>query len=346
MLAARDPLYPPERVRLPELAVGPVDDAAAAELLRRRAPGLVPPVAAAITHAAAGNPLALVELPATLTAGQRSGIAALELPLAPGGRLQRAFAGRVEALDDQARQALLIAAAHAAAELPVIAAACLRAGTDAGRLADAEAAGLVRLGPGRVSFTHPLIRGMVYAGASAAHRRAAHAAALREDDDRRVWHLAAAATGPDEGVAAALERAGSQAAARRAYAAGADALERAAPRWLTTRSTWPRRLVAASASTSTTPSTRSTRPWGQSPPSPPEAERHAIDPGPGAPRGKRGLPGQPPGGRGGFPFRSLPRKPRHSPGGNARTAPAGSLLSRTAIWPPGRPVTSTQSPLA
>jgi hypothetical protein len=222
-LAARDPLYPPERVHLPELAVGPVDDVAAAELLRQRAPGLAPPVVAAITHAAAGNPLALVELPATLTAGQRAGVAALELPLAPGGRLQRAFASRVEALDAKARQALLIAAAHAGTELPVIAAACLGAGTDARYLADPEASGLVRLGVGQVSFTHPLIRGMVYAEARAAHRRAAHAAlaaALRDDDDRRAWHLAAAAIEPDEDVAAALERVGRQAITRRASRAG------------------------------------------------------------------------------------------------------------------------------
>ena len=88
-LAARDPWYPPERVRLPELLVGPVDDDAATELLRHRAPALAPPVAAAIAQAAAGNPLALVELPATLTAGQWAGVAELELPLAPGGRLQR-----------------------------------------------------------------------------------------------------------------------------------------------------------------------------------------------------------------------------------------------------------------
>ena len=120
---------------------------------------VAPQVVAAITHAAAGNPLALVELPATLTAGQRAGTAALELPLAPGGRLQRAFAGRVEALDDKARQAVLIAAAHAGTELPVIAAACLHAGTDAGHLADAEASGLVQLGAGQLRFTHPLIRG-------------------------------------------------------------------------------------------------------------------------------------------------------------------------------------------
>jgi len=96
VLAARDPLYPPERIRLPELPVGPVDDAEAAELLRHRAPELAPPVAAA------GNPLALVELPATLTAGQRAGTMTLDLPLAPGGRAAaRVRGGGVQALDEQ-----------------------------------------------------------------------------------------------------------------------------------------------------------------------------------------------------------------------------------------------------
>jgi DNA-binding CsgD family transcriptional regulator len=231
VLAARDSWYPPERIRLPDLPVGPVDDCAAAELLRQRAPELAPPVAAAIAQAAAGNPLALVELPATLTAGQRAGVAALELPLGPGDRLQRAFAGRVEALSGPARLALLIAAAYAGTELPLIAAACRRAGTDAGQLADAEASGLVRLGVGLVTFAHPLIRGLVYSEARADARRVAHAAlaaVLREDDDRQAWHLAAATIGPDEEAAAVLERVGGRAVARRAYAEGSDALERAA----------------------------------------------------------------------------------------------------------------------
>src|SRR6266700_3672838 len=231
VLAARDPWYPPEHVHLPELQVGPVDDAGAAELLRHRAPDLAPPVAAAIAQAAAGNPLALVELTATLNTGQRTGAAPLDLPLAPGRRLQRAFSGRVRALDEPARRALLIAAAHAGPELPVIAAACLGAGTDVGHLGEAEASGLVRIDTNRVSFTHPLIRGVVYQEAEAAERRIAHAAlaaALGDDDDRRVWHLAAAAIGTDEEVAAGLERVGSQAVARRAYAAGSRALDRAA----------------------------------------------------------------------------------------------------------------------
>ena len=209
VLAARDPWYESATVRLPELALAPLDDAGAAEVLQRRAPGLAPPVAAAIADVAAGNPLALVELPATLTAEQRTGVAALDLPLAPGGRLQHAFAGRVGVLTGPAQRALLIAAVDADGELSVIADACRRAGTDVACLAEAEACGLVHLSAERVTFVHPLARGTVYQDASAAGRRAAHAAiAAVVHDDRRVWHLAAAAIGPNERVATKLERLG------------------------------------------------------------------------------------------------------------------------------------------
>jgi DNA-binding CsgD family transcriptional regulator len=229
VLSARDPWYASAAVPLPELALPPLDDEGAVELLRLRSPGLAPPVAAAITEAAAGNPLALVELPAALTADQRAGIAPLEHPLTPGGRLQHAFAGRADSLEPAARRALLIAAAHADGDLAVISAACRTAGTDAEALADAEECGLVRLSAARLVFAHPLIRGTVYRHASAAERRAAHAAiADALQDDRRVWHLAAAAIGPDEGIAGELERLGGQAAARRAYASASATLERAA----------------------------------------------------------------------------------------------------------------------
>ena len=81
---ARSVRTPPSVPVCPSWPLGPLDDDAAAELLRRAAPELAPAVAAAIAAAAAGNPLALAELPATLTAEQRAGVAALELPLAPG----------------------------------------------------------------------------------------------------------------------------------------------------------------------------------------------------------------------------------------------------------------------
>src|SRR5262245_7165763 len=229
VLGARDPWYAPERAHLQALRVGPVDADGAAELLRRRAPGLAPHVAAAIIEAAAGNPLALVELPATLPPAQRAGIAPLDLQLAPGSRLRHAYVGRIAILDRPARRALLVAAAHAGEDLQAIPAACPHAGTDVAALASAEASGLVRLAPGRVVFAHPLIRGAMYGTASAAEQRAAHAALARVvGGERPVWRLAAAAVGPDERVAAELERVGGQAAALRAYTAAAAALERSA----------------------------------------------------------------------------------------------------------------------
>jgi hypothetical protein len=161
VLAARDPWYPPGRAGLPELRVGPVDEAGAAMLLRDWAPGLAPAAAAAIAQAAAGNPLALAELPATLTAGQRAGTAALTLPLAPGRRLQRAFAGRVGALDPAARRALLIAAAYAGPDVAVVAAACQRAGTDVERLGAVEGPAAARPDAG---LTRPGRRGDVPPG--------------------------------------------------------------------------------------------------------------------------------------------------------------------------------------
>ena len=138
-------------------------------------PGFAPSVAAAIAQAAAGNPLALVELPATLTAGQRAGTAAIVLPLAPGRRRQRAFWGRVGALG-------MLGPPGAADRRGVRGARPggdrrrLPAGTDVTHLGDAEASGLVRIEEGPLDFAHPLIRGLVYTEARAAERRAAHAA--------------------------------------------------------------------------------------------------------------------------------------------------------------------------
>jgi DNA-binding CsgD family transcriptional regulator len=229
LLAARDPWDDRARLGLPELALGPLDDGAAAELVAAAAPDLTPPVAAAIRVAAAGNPLALVELPTTLTPDQRAGVAPLELPLAPAGRLRFAFAERVRALDPPAQRALLVAAAHTGPDLTVIAAACHRARTDVRRLERAEAHGLVRLENDRLAFAHPLVRGAVYRDAPGAERRVVHAAlAAVLAGDQRAWHLAAATVGPDEHAALALEHVGQEAAARRAFEPASAALARAA----------------------------------------------------------------------------------------------------------------------
>ena len=204
---------------LPVLTLGGLDRAAAGALLARRA---TPPGVDRLHAATAGNPLALLEL-----AARDDDIAAVG-PAPLPERLAEAFGGRVDSLPAGTREALLVAAAGDDGDLAVLA----RAGAPPDALAVAEAAGLVRLGAGRVEFHHPLVRSAVYARADPGARRAAHralAAALPDRDaDRRAWHLAAAAVGPDEGAAAALTQAATRAGARRAHAVAAAAFERAA----------------------------------------------------------------------------------------------------------------------
>jgi DNA-binding CsgD family transcriptional regulator/tetratricopeptide (TPR) repeat protein len=190
--------------------------------------GLTPAAAARLHQATAGNPLALLELAPD----------AHDLALAPEGapvvvsaRISRAFLHRAGQLDQATRQVLVLAAASDTGDLPTLERAAARLGTDLSALAAAESAGLVTLQAGVVEFRHPLARSAIYAEAAASQRREAHralAAALPDRDvDRRAWHLAAAAAGPDESASAALEQAGSRGRDRSAYATAAAAFERA-----------------------------------------------------------------------------------------------------------------------
>ncbi|MFI5614324.1 AAA family ATPase [Amycolatopsis sp. NPDC051903] len=215
---------------LPELAVGGLAVEAAGALLDEAAPGLAPGVCAALVAGTAGNPLALLEIPASLSADQLAGRAPLPVPLDAGRDVERLFLARVRALGEAAQRFLLVASAESGGDLLAVLRA---AGADGAGLDEAERAGLVGVLGDRLEFRHPLVRSAVYHGATFLARRSAHLALgavfdAAHDTDRRAWHLAAAALEPSAELAKALEESAARARARGGAAAAANALERAA----------------------------------------------------------------------------------------------------------------------
>ena len=158
-----------------------------------------------------GNPLALLELPRGLSPAQLAGGFGLAGAQAVPGRIEESFRRRLGALPAGTRVLLLVAAAEPVGDAVLVRAAAERLGIAASAAAEAaEADGLVEIGT-RVRFRHPLVRSAVYRSAALPDRRAAHLALAEVTDrdlepDRRAWHLAASAAGPDEEVAAELER--------------------------------------------------------------------------------------------------------------------------------------------
>ncbi|MFH8496436.1 hypothetical protein [Streptomyces coeruleorubidus] len=145
-------------------------------------------------------------------------------------RLERLFAADLPTLPESTRRVLLLASAAGTERLSdVLHAAPGLDGVQVWR--PAEEAGLVRVEGGQVRLRHPLVRSAIYQAASFAERREAHlalAAAFAKEPDRRAWHLAAAALGPDEQVATALADSAERSRQRGGHAAAAAALERAA----------------------------------------------------------------------------------------------------------------------
>jgi DNA-binding CsgD family transcriptional regulator len=214
---------------LTEIPLTGLTPEAAAELLRRTVPSDVPDdVARLLAGAVAGNPLALLELPTTLSQGQLAGQEPLDSPLAVPS-VTAAFARLLRTLPDATSTALLVAAACDSADHDVISRACLELGVDPGALAAAEDAGLVTVGTS-VEFRHPLLRAAAFHQAPAGRRREAHRAlaVVANDAPSRGWHLAAASLGDDETAATVLDAAAAEARARGGHAEAASALERAA----------------------------------------------------------------------------------------------------------------------
>ncbi|MEV4005273.1 AAA family ATPase [Actinomadura sp. NPDC049753] len=216
---------------LPEMTLARLDDEAAAALLAARAPDLSLPARDRLLADAAGNPLALIELPALLDGG--GGHA--PVPWLPAARrLERTFLARAAELPEPVQTVLLVAAADDEGDLVEILRAAERmAGQEAvlGALDTAAGAGLIELDGHEVRFRHPLVRSAVYQAAGPSRQLAAHAAlahVLDDQPERRAWHRAAANTGPDDEVALDLEAAALRALDRGAPRAAAEALRRAA----------------------------------------------------------------------------------------------------------------------
>lgn len=207
-----------------ELSVEGLPDTDARALLAARAPSLLPAEVDRLLATARGNPLALLEF---ASSGTRDDPSTEVIPVSDA--VERSFLRRSCHLSPPAQRALLLTAASDPAEPEALWTALDSEGISTDWVSEAERAGLIVRGR-RLDFTHPLARSAIYHAATPVDRRAAHRAlaGATSHRDRRALHLAAAASGPDEGVATALEQAAAEARRRGGISSEAAALERAA----------------------------------------------------------------------------------------------------------------------
>ncbi|HEX6521846.1 MAG TPA: AAA family ATPase [Streptosporangiaceae bacterium] len=220
-----------ELAGLPELEVGGLPDKNARALLDSALAGpLDTRVRDLIVAEARGNPLALLELPRGLDPAELAGGFGLPGAAPLAGRIEESFLRQLGAIPDQTRRLVQLAAADPSGDRSLVWRAAGRLGIPVQAAAPAVESGLVEFGTG-IRFRHPLVRSAAYRSAAIADRRQIHTALAevtdpRADPDRRAWHKAQAAAGPDEEVAVELERSASRAQARGGLAAAAAFLER------------------------------------------------------------------------------------------------------------------------
>jgi tetratricopeptide (TPR) repeat protein len=178
-----------------------------------------------------GNPLALLELGAGLSAADFAGGYATPDTASVPRRIEDQYLTRLHTLPDDAQRLVLLASADPIGDPALLlrAAQMLDVGLDSVDLA--IDAGLIRIDAG-VRFRHPLLRSAVYRAAAAEDRHIAHAVLAaatdpQTDPDRRAWHRAYAASVPDEDVAAELIGSAVRALQRGGAAAAAAFWERA-----------------------------------------------------------------------------------------------------------------------
>jgi DNA-binding CsgD family transcriptional regulator len=219
-------------VGLRELVIGGLRDDDARALLDSVVLGRVDErVRDRIVAEARGNPLALLELPRGLTAGEPAGGFGRPDARPLASQIEQSFLRRITSLPAATRRLLLAAAAEPVGDVSLLRRAAERLAVGADAVAVAEAAGLIEFGA-QVRFRHPLVRSAVYRAADPLERREVHRALAEATDpdsdaERRAWHRAHAAAEPDESVAGELERCADQAQARGGVAAAAAFLRRA-----------------------------------------------------------------------------------------------------------------------
>jgi DNA-binding CsgD family transcriptional regulator/tetratricopeptide (TPR) repeat protein len=237
---------------LPELAVEGLAEDDAQELLGSVLTGpLDPRVRDRIIADTHGNPLALLELPRGLTPAQLTGGFGVSTAVPLDGRIEESFGRQLEALPVQTRRLVQLAAADPSGDPVLVWRAAGRLAIGAEAAGPALEAGLAEFGA-RVRFRHPLVRSAAYRSASVQTRQELHGALAEVTDpavdpDRRAWHRAQAAPGPDEEVAAELEQSAGRAQRRGGLAAAAAFLERSAELTLDPARRVQRALAAAQA---------------------------------------------------------------------------------------------------
>ena len=217
---------------LPELPIEGLSDTDARELLESVMFGAIDPrVRDRIVAETRGIPLAILEVPRSVSATELSGGFWISGKRSSTAAVEQGFVGRIQSLPRPTRQLLLLAAAEPIGDAALFLRAAAQLGIAVDDLAPAEADGLIEFGP-RMRFHHPLIRSAAYRAADLGDRRAVHRALAAATDpevdpDRRAWHAANAASGPDEAIATALEDSAARAQKRGGIAAAATFLERA-----------------------------------------------------------------------------------------------------------------------
>nr|WP_324289401.1 AAA family ATPase [Streptomyces sp. H34-S4] len=216
---------------LPGMEIAPLSDADAGELVRHDRSGADEESVHRAVRLAAGNPLALRELPSAGEASVETGEAVERIPVGP--RLRRAFGARTARLSASAQTLLLVAAAEDLGDHHTVREAATALGAGTAAWDEVLRSGLLLVADGRIRFRTALIAAVVYEEAPFTRRQSVHRAlaqALHGADgaDLRAWHLAAAADTADEEVAALLEHSARDGWTRGGYASAARALRRAA----------------------------------------------------------------------------------------------------------------------